>query len=186
MSEPYKGYIYCGGYRLSVQFKKQNNKNVSTQLTLIYCLPLSFPSSLVPPFSYLHPPLSPLALQLVRSSLTLLSLSSPLFFPLFPHPPPFSPSSALFCQMQRPSFLRAEPPCVLSWLSSCLRGEEIPPFPYLPGICQRTRLLVLVRLELYFSLFKNNLNVPCASCDQKHIYMDSQITTCKVEQKRLA
>ncbi|XP_020508782.2 anaphase-promoting complex subunit 1 [Labrus bergylta] len=49
----------------------------------------------------------------------------------------------LFAQMQRPSFLRAEPPCVLSWLSSCLRGQEIPPFPYLPGICQRTRLLVL-------------------------------------------
>uniref|UniRef100_A0A8C4EJS4 Anaphase-promoting complex subunit 1 n=1 Tax=Dicentrarchus labrax TaxID=13489 RepID=A0A8C4EJS4_DICLA len=45
--------------------------------------------------------------------------------------------------MQRPSFLRADPPCVLSWLSSCLRGEEILPFPYLPGICQRTRLLVL-------------------------------------------
>uniref|UniRef100_A0AAQ5Z4D2 Anaphase-promoting complex subunit 1 n=1 Tax=Amphiprion ocellaris TaxID=80972 RepID=A0AAQ5Z4D2_AMPOC len=42
-----------------------------------------------------------------------------------------------------PSFLRAEPPCVLSWLSSCLRGEENQPFPYLPGICQRTRLLVL-------------------------------------------
>uniref|UniRef100_A0A673CEI6 Anaphase-promoting complex subunit 1 n=1 Tax=Sphaeramia orbicularis TaxID=375764 RepID=A0A673CEI6_9TELE len=46
-------------------------------------------------------------------------------------------------QMQRPSFLTAEPPCVFSWLSNCLRGEEIPPFPYLPGICQRTKLLVL-------------------------------------------
>uniref|UniRef100_A0A3Q0RVK0 Anaphase-promoting complex subunit 1 n=1 Tax=Amphilophus citrinellus TaxID=61819 RepID=A0A3Q0RVK0_AMPCI len=45
--------------------------------------------------------------------------------------------------MQRPSFLRSEPPCVFSWLSRCLRGEENPPFPYLPGICQRTRLLVL-------------------------------------------
>uniref|UniRef100_A0AAX7VSF9 Anaphase-promoting complex subunit 1 n=1 Tax=Astatotilapia calliptera TaxID=8154 RepID=A0AAX7VSF9_ASTCA len=43
----------------------------------------------------------------------------------------------------RPSFLRPEPPCVFSWLSSCLRGEESPPFPYLPGICQRTRLLVV-------------------------------------------
>lgn len=50
---------------------------------------------------------------------------------------------ALIGQVQRPSFLRAEPPCVLSWLSSCLRGEENQPFPYLPGICQRTRLLVL-------------------------------------------
>uniref|UniRef100_A0AAX7VDV4 Anaphase-promoting complex subunit 1 n=1 Tax=Astatotilapia calliptera TaxID=8154 RepID=A0AAX7VDV4_ASTCA len=50
---------------------------------------------------------------------------------------------ALICQMQRPSFLRPEPPCVFSWLSSCLRGEESPPFPYLPGICQRTRLLVV-------------------------------------------
>uniref|UniRef100_UPI003AAE3DC1 anaphase-promoting complex subunit 1 n=1 Tax=Centroberyx gerrardi TaxID=166262 RepID=UPI003AAE3DC1 len=46
-------------------------------------------------------------------------------------------------QMQRPSFLRAEPPSVFSWLSSCLRGEEVPSFPFLPGICQRTRLLVL-------------------------------------------
>uniref|UniRef100_A0A8C7V6Z4 Anaphase promoting complex subunit 1 n=1 Tax=Oncorhynchus mykiss TaxID=8022 RepID=A0A8C7V6Z4_ONCMY len=46
-------------------------------------------------------------------------------------------------QMQRPSFLRAEPPCVFSWLSSCLRGEEVAPFPYLPGICERTKLLVL-------------------------------------------
>uniref|UniRef100_A0A8C4EI06 Anaphase-promoting complex subunit 1 n=1 Tax=Dicentrarchus labrax TaxID=13489 RepID=A0A8C4EI06_DICLA len=52
-------------------------------------------------------------------------------------------NETLFGQMQRPSFLRADPPCVLSWLSSCLRGEEILPFPYLPGICQRTRLLVL-------------------------------------------
>ncbi|KAM7408400.1 hypothetical protein PAMA_002224 [Pampus argenteus] len=50
---------------------------------------------------------------------------------------------ALIGQMQRPSFLRADPPCVFSWLSSCLRGEEIPPFPYLPSICWRTRLLVL-------------------------------------------
>ncbi|XP_034407430.1 anaphase-promoting complex subunit 1 isoform X2 [Cyclopterus lumpus] len=50
---------------------------------------------------------------------------------------------ALIGQMQRPSFLRAEPPCVLSWLSGCLRGEESPPFPCLPVICQRTRLLVL-------------------------------------------
>ncbi|XP_041646120.1 anaphase-promoting complex subunit 1 [Cheilinus undulatus] len=49
----------------------------------------------------------------------------------------------LFAQMQHPSFLRADPPCVLSWLSGCLRGEEVPPFPYLPDICQRTRLLVL-------------------------------------------
>uniref|UniRef100_A0A3Q3R8Z7 Uncharacterized protein n=1 Tax=Monopterus albus TaxID=43700 RepID=A0A3Q3R8Z7_MONAL len=50
---------------------------------------------------------------------------------------------ALIGQLQCPSFLKAEPPCVFSWLSSCLRGEEIPPFPYLLGICQRTRLLVL-------------------------------------------
>uniref|UniRef100_A0A3Q3W0X4 Anaphase-promoting complex subunit 1 n=1 Tax=Mola mola TaxID=94237 RepID=A0A3Q3W0X4_MOLML len=56
-------------------------------------------------------------------------------------------------KMQRLSFLRAEPPCVLSWLSSCLRGEKMPPFPYLAGICQRTRLLVLVQSILYFILY---------------------------------
>ncbi|XP_061646236.1 anaphase-promoting complex subunit 1 [Phyllopteryx taeniolatus] len=50
---------------------------------------------------------------------------------------------SLIDQMQHPSFLRAEPPCIFSWLSCCLRGEEVPPFPYLPGICHRVRLLVL-------------------------------------------
>ncbi|KAM3605750.1 uncharacterized protein V6R79_003985 [Siganus canaliculatus] len=50
---------------------------------------------------------------------------------------------ALLDQMQHLSYVRPEPPCVLSWLSSCLRGEEVPPFPFMPGICQRTRLLVL-------------------------------------------
>ncbi|XP_011601409.2 anaphase-promoting complex subunit 1 [Takifugu rubripes] len=49
----------------------------------------------------------------------------------------------LFAQMQRLSFLRTEPPCVLGWLSNCLRGDNMEPFPYLPGICWRTRLLVL-------------------------------------------
>ncbi|XP_036402941.1 anaphase-promoting complex subunit 1 [Megalops cyprinoides] len=46
-------------------------------------------------------------------------------------------------QMNRPSFLKAEPPCVFRWFSSCLRGQEVAPFPYLPGICKRTKLLVL-------------------------------------------
>uniref|UniRef100_A0A3P9N0J1 Anaphase-promoting complex subunit 1 n=1 Tax=Poecilia reticulata TaxID=8081 RepID=A0A3P9N0J1_POERE len=50
---------------------------------------------------------------------------------------------AVIGQMHRPSFLSSNPPCVFKWLSSCLRGEASPPFPYLPGICQRTKLLVL-------------------------------------------
>uniref|UniRef100_A0A8C8DW23 Anaphase-promoting complex subunit 1 n=1 Tax=Oryzias sinensis TaxID=183150 RepID=A0A8C8DW23_9TELE len=50
---------------------------------------------------------------------------------------------ALIGQMQHPSSMSSEPPCIFSWLSNCLRGVKNPPFPYLPGICQRTRLLVL-------------------------------------------
>ncbi|XP_030628160.1 anaphase-promoting complex subunit 1 [Chanos chanos] len=50
---------------------------------------------------------------------------------------------ALMEQMNWPPFLTQEPPCVLSWLSWCLRGDEVPPFPYLPVICERTKLLVL-------------------------------------------
>uniref|UniRef100_A0A3Q3B1W3 Anaphase promoting complex subunit 1 n=1 Tax=Kryptolebias marmoratus TaxID=37003 RepID=A0A3Q3B1W3_KRYMA len=69
-------------------------------------------------------------------------------------------------QMHRPSFLSSKPPCVFSWLSSCLRGEESSPFPYLPGICQRTRLLVLhgsvsyhePQLYLGYCCLHNNLN----------------------------
>uniref|UniRef100_A0A8D0CXX3 Anaphase-promoting complex subunit 1 n=1 Tax=Sander lucioperca TaxID=283035 RepID=A0A8D0CXX3_SANLU len=66
--------------------------------------------------------------------------------------------------MQRPSFLRAEPPCVLSWLSSCLRGEENPPFPCLPGISQRTRLLVLVSFILYMGRTLNQVSYQCTTC----------------------
>ncbi|KAL2083271.1 hypothetical protein ACEWY4_021044 [Coilia grayii] len=46
-------------------------------------------------------------------------------------------------QMNKPLFLTPEPPSVFGWLSGCLRGEGMPPFPYLPGICERTKLLVL-------------------------------------------
>ncbi|KAJ8250814.1 hypothetical protein COCON_G00227360 [Conger conger] len=46
-------------------------------------------------------------------------------------------------QMSRPPFLTAEPPSILRWFRGCLRGEDLPPFPYLPGICTRTKLLVL-------------------------------------------
>uniref|UniRef100_A0A672FSP0 Anaphase-promoting complex subunit 1 n=1 Tax=Salarias fasciatus TaxID=181472 RepID=A0A672FSP0_SALFA len=52
-------------------------------------------------------------------------------------------TETLIDEMQRSSVLTPEPPCVFSWLSSCLRGEDRQPFPHLPGICQRTRLLVL-------------------------------------------
>ncbi|KAM9809546.1 anaphase-promoting complex subunit 1 [Syngnathus typhle] len=57
---------------------------------------------------------------------------------------------SLIGQMQHPSFLRAEPPCIFTWLSSCLQGESVPPFPYLPGVCHRLRLLVL-SYALYIS-----------------------------------
>lgn len=100
----------------------------------------------------------PITLIFVCSWNVLSCLSFP-FIPLCSHCLSFSPSSALFGQMQRLSFLRTEPPCVLSWLSSCLRGEEMPPFPYLPGICQRTRLLVLVLFQLSFYKFCGDTNV---------------------------
>ncbi|XP_026795079.3 anaphase-promoting complex subunit 1 isoform X1 [Pangasianodon hypophthalmus] len=45
--------------------------------------------------------------------------------------------------MSWPVYLTGEVPCVFAWLSSCLRGQEVPPFPYLPGICERTKLIVL-------------------------------------------
>uniref|UniRef100_A0A673J159 Anaphase-promoting complex subunit 1-like n=1 Tax=Sinocyclocheilus rhinocerous TaxID=307959 RepID=A0A673J159_9TELE len=45
--------------------------------------------------------------------------------------------------MTWPVFLDGEAPCVFSWLSRCLRGQDVAPFPYLPGICERTKLLVL-------------------------------------------
>ncbi|XP_062851927.1 anaphase-promoting complex subunit 1 [Trichomycterus rosablanca] len=45
--------------------------------------------------------------------------------------------------MHWPVYLKGEVPCVFDWLSSCLRGQEVTHFPYLPGICGRTKLIVL-------------------------------------------
>ncbi|KAB1256701.1 Anaphase-promoting complex subunit 1 [Camelus dromedarius] len=45
--------------------------------------------------------------------------------------------------MHHPSFLTSEPPSIYQWVSSCLKGEGMPPYPYLPGICERSRLVVL-------------------------------------------
>uniref|UniRef100_A0A8C2PTA9 Anaphase-promoting complex subunit 1 n=1 Tax=Cyprinus carpio TaxID=7962 RepID=A0A8C2PTA9_CYPCA len=50
--------------------------------------------------------------------------------------------------MTWPVFLDGEAPCVFSWLSRCLRGQDVTPFPHLPGICERTKLLVLVRTQI--------------------------------------
>ncbi|XP_069743780.1 anaphase-promoting complex subunit 1 [Narcine bancroftii] len=44
--------------------------------------------------------------------------------------------------MNQPPFLTVEPPSIYHWLSSCLNGDVICPFPYLPGICERTKLVV--------------------------------------------
>ncbi|XP_035421289.1 anaphase-promoting complex subunit 1 isoform X2 [Cygnus atratus] len=50
--------------------------------------------------------------------------------------------------MHHPSFFSAEPPSIFQWLSSCLKGEGVQPYPYLPGICERSKLVV-VSVALY-------------------------------------
>uniref|UniRef100_F7E2X8 Anaphase-promoting complex subunit 1 n=1 Tax=Xenopus tropicalis TaxID=8364 RepID=F7E2X8_XENTR len=45
--------------------------------------------------------------------------------------------------MNYPSFFTAEPPSIYHWLSSRLKGEKVTPYPYLPGICERSKLVVL-------------------------------------------
>ncbi|XP_059838868.1 anaphase-promoting complex subunit 1 [Hypanus sabinus] len=44
--------------------------------------------------------------------------------------------------MNQPPFLTMEPPSIYHWLSSCLNSDVVSPFPYLPGICERTKLVV--------------------------------------------
>ncbi|KAJ7341215.1 hypothetical protein JRQ81_005067 [Phrynocephalus forsythii] len=45
--------------------------------------------------------------------------------------------------MHHPPFFSTEPPSIFQWLSSCLKGESVSPYPYLPGICERSKLVVL-------------------------------------------
>ncbi|XP_078504893.1 anaphase-promoting complex subunit 1 [Lissotriton helveticus] len=45
--------------------------------------------------------------------------------------------------MYHPSYFTEEPPSIYQWLSSCLKGEGANPYPYVPGICERSRLVVL-------------------------------------------
>lgn len=53
--------------------------------------------------------------------------------------------------MHHPSFFTSEPPSIYQWVSSCLKGEGMPPYPYLPGICERSRLVVLVCIAYLFT-----------------------------------
>ncbi|XP_068088385.1 anaphase-promoting complex subunit 1 isoform X1 [Hyperolius riggenbachi] len=65
--------------------------------------------------------------------------------------PPFLRNSNQTCHiepsqigfMNYPSFFAAEPPSIYHWLSSCLKGEAVSAYPYLPGICERSKLVVL-------------------------------------------
>ncbi|XP_056423181.1 anaphase-promoting complex subunit 1 [Hyla sarda] len=45
--------------------------------------------------------------------------------------------------MSYPSFFTSDPPSIYHWLSSCLKGEKLRAFPCLPGICERSKLVVL-------------------------------------------
>uniref|UniRef100_A0A6I8P4H6 Anaphase-promoting complex subunit 1 n=1 Tax=Ornithorhynchus anatinus TaxID=9258 RepID=A0A6I8P4H6_ORNAN len=45
--------------------------------------------------------------------------------------------------MHYPAFLTPEPPSIYQWLSSCLKGEGASSYPYLPGVCERSKLVVL-------------------------------------------
>ncbi|XP_042671415.1 anaphase-promoting complex subunit 1 isoform X1 [Centrocercus urophasianus] len=45
--------------------------------------------------------------------------------------------------MHHPAFFSAEPPSIFQWLSSCLKGGRVQPYPYLPGICERSKLVIL-------------------------------------------
>uniref|UniRef100_A0A8C0FJZ4 Anaphase-promoting complex subunit 1 n=1 Tax=Bubo bubo TaxID=30461 RepID=A0A8C0FJZ4_BUBBB len=45
--------------------------------------------------------------------------------------------------MHHPTFFSAEPPSIFQWLSSCLKGEAVQPYPYLSRICERSKLVVL-------------------------------------------
>ncbi|KAH0622807.1 hypothetical protein JD844_025492 [Phrynosoma platyrhinos] len=47
------------------------------------------------------------------------------------------------CGIQHPTFFSVQPPSIFQWLSSCLKGENVTPYPYLPGICERSKLVVL-------------------------------------------
>ncbi|KAG9468650.1 hypothetical protein GDO78_022271 [Eleutherodactylus coqui] len=45
--------------------------------------------------------------------------------------------------MSYQSFFTSDPPSIYQWLSSCLKGEKLSAYPYLPGICERSKLVVL-------------------------------------------
>ncbi|XP_063774168.1 anaphase-promoting complex subunit 1 isoform X1 [Pseudophryne corroboree] len=45
--------------------------------------------------------------------------------------------------MSYPSFFTAEPPSIYHWLSLCLKGDKMAAYPYLPRICERSKLVVL-------------------------------------------
>ncbi|CAJ0931695.1 unnamed protein product [Ranitomeya imitator] len=58
--------------------------------------------------------------------------------------PPFDVGSgAQISFLNYPSFFTSDPPSIYQWLSSCLKGEKLLAYPYLPGICERSKLVAL-------------------------------------------
>uniref|UniRef100_A0A671SMI7 Anaphase-promoting complex subunit 1 n=1 Tax=Sinocyclocheilus anshuiensis TaxID=1608454 RepID=A0A671SMI7_9TELE len=83
--------------------------------------------------------------------------------------------------MTWPVFLDGEAPCVFSWLSRCLRGQDVAPFPYLLGICERTKLLVLVRTQI-LPVPLNMVFLP-GFIGALHLYSTTQLTPEKYSVK---
>ncbi|XP_019518434.1 PREDICTED: anaphase-promoting complex subunit 1 isoform X4 [Hipposideros armiger] len=63
--------------------------------------------------------------------------------------------------MHQPSFFTSEPPSIYQWVSACLRGEGMPPYPYLPGVCERSRLAVL-SIALYILGDESSVSDECS------------------------
>lgn len=98
-----------------------------------------------------------------------------------------SVSKAQMELMSWPVYLTGEVPCVFAWLSSCLRGQEVPPFPYLPGICERTKLIVLVNSnDFFFKLaFKADLFIQFSHHNDESKYVYYRSANCSNQANRM-
>ncbi|XP_069625312.1 anaphase-promoting complex subunit 1 isoform X3 [Ranitomeya imitator] len=87
-----------------------------------------------------------LLLQLARD----LNLSPYIDFYFRDYPALLRNSGQTYCMdptqisfLNYPSFFTSDPPSIYQWLSSCLKGEKLLAYPYLPGICERSKLVAL-------------------------------------------
>ena len=67
-------------------------------------------------------------------------------------------------KMKFPSSLTVAPPNIYQWLCQLLHRTSSSPFPYLPGVSEKTKNVIAVTIQIHWFLLRNIDNLLICQC----------------------